>query len=147
MRFAGFVLIALAISDRVTAQGDGAKELKQLDGTWEVTALEVDGKVQPKEKSPKQIVITGDKLTGLGPEMTITVDPAKKPKWIDLIFKKDNKQYPIRSIYEISGDELRICMPLAPRGKGFDNKRPESFDTKGKAVALFKAKRATKKNK
>jgi hypothetical protein len=77
MRFAGFVLIALAISGRATAQGDRAQELKQLEGTWDVIAFEVDGKVQPKEKSPKQIVITGDKLTGLGPEMTISVDPTK----------------------------------------------------------------------
>ena len=145
MRFAGFVLIALAISGRATAQGDRAQELKQLEGMWDVIAFEVDGKVQPKEKSPKQIVITGDKLTGLGPEMTITVDPAKKPKWIDLIFKKTNKPYPIRAIYDVRGDELRICMPLAPRDKVFENKRPDSFDTKGKSVALFKAKRAKKR--
>ena len=146
MRFAGFVLIALAISARAPAQGDRAQELKQLEGTWDVIAFEVDGKVQPKEKSPKQFLISGNKLTGLGPEMTITLDATKKPRWIDLAFKKKDKLYPIRAIYDVSGDELRICMPLAPTGKAFDNNRPGSFETKGKAVALFKTKRAQKKN-
>ena len=147
MRCAGFVLIALAISGRATAQGDRAKELKQLEGTWDVIALEVDGKVQPKEKAPKQIVVKDNKLNGLGPEMTITLDPTKKPKWIELAFKKNNKLYPIRAIYEIKGDELKLCMPLAPKGKVFENKRPENFDTKASPVALFNAKRITKKDK
>jgi len=147
MRCAGFVLIALAISSRAPAQGDRAQELKQLEGTWDVIALEVDGKVQPKEKAPKEILISGNKLTGLGPEMTITLDPTRKPKWIDLAFKKKDKLYPIRAIYEIKGDELKLCMPLAPRGKVFENKRPENFDTKESPVALFKAKRTTKKDK
>ena len=147
MRFAGFVLIALAISARAPAQGDRAQELKQLEGTWDVIAFEVDGKVQPKGKSPTQFLISGNKLTGLGPEMTITLDATKKPKWIDLAFKKKDKLYPIRAIYDVSGDELRICMPLAPTGKAFENKRPENFDTKASPVALFNAKRITKKDK
>lgn len=122
---------------------DAKKELELLQGTWKV-ALEVDGKVQPAEKSPKEIIIAGNKLTGIGPDMTMRLDPTKKPKWVDLTFKKMNKAYPIRAIYEIDGNHLKICIPLAAKGKVFENKRPESFATAGKSVALFTAKRVAK---
>jgi uncharacterized protein (TIGR03067 family) len=147
MRYAAFVFICLCLSAHAAQKGERAQELKQLEGAWDVIALEVDGKVQPKEKAPKEILISGNKLNGLGPEMTITLDPTKKPKWIDLAFKKKDKLYPIRAIYEIKGDELKLCMPLAPRGKVFENKRPENFNSKESPVALFKAKRTTKKDK
>ena len=45
---------------------------------------------------------------------------------------------------ELKGDDFRLCIPLAEKGKAFENKRPEDFDTKGKFVALFKAKRAVR---
>ncbi len=123
---------------------DAKQELKLLQGTWRVLALEVDGKAQPPEKSPKEIIIAGNKVTGIGPEMTMRLDPTKKPKWVDLAFKKMDKVYPIRAIYEIEGNNLKICMPLAAKGKVFENKRPEGFSTAGKGVALFTAKRVAK---
>lgn len=123
---------------------DSKQELKLLECTWHVLAFEVDGKPQPPEKSPKKIIIASNKVTGIGPEMTMTLDPTKKPKWVDLTFKKMDKEYPIRAIYEIEANNLKICMPMAPIGEVFENKRPESFDTAGKGVALFTAKRVAK---
>jgi uncharacterized protein (TIGR03067 family) len=144
MKMVVLPLMALLYFPSAGEQIDSKQELKLLEGTWRVLALEVDGKVQPAEKSPKEIIIAGNKLTGIGPDMTMKLDPTKKPKWVDLAFKKMDKAYPIRAIYEIKGDNLKICMPLAPKGKSFDNKRPGGFDTAGKAVALFIAKRASK---
>jgi uncharacterized protein (TIGR03067 family) len=135
-------LIALVCG---TVQAGPEQELNRLRGSWEVTAIEVDGKPQPKDKLPPGFTITGNKLTGLGPEMAITIDPTKKPKWIDLTFKKGDKSYPIRAIYALEGDAFTICMPLAQVGKVFENRRPESFETKGKFVVLIKAKRKPKK--
>jgi uncharacterized protein (TIGR03067 family) len=144
MRFMVFALTAFAFSTDAAQKADLKRELELLQGTWRVVAVEIDGKSQPREKSPKEIVIAGNKLSGIGPEMTMTLDPTKKPKWMDLTFKKEDKDYPVKAIYEIEGDKLKLCIPLAPVGKMFENKRPESFDTAGKAVALFKAERAAK---
>ena len=125
-------------------QPDTAKELKQLQGTWRIVALEVDGKPQPAEKSPKEIIIAGDKLDGLGPEMILKIDATKKPKWADLTFKKGDKEFPIRAIYELDGDNFKLCFSMAKAGKAFENKRPEGFDTAGKGTALFLAMRMKK---
>lgn len=144
MRLALFSLFVLALSAHAGEKGDAKEDLKKLQGTWKVVALEVDGKAVPKEKSPKEVVIEGKRLTGLGPEMTLTLDPAKKPKWVDLTFKRDGKAYPVRAVYEVSGDELKLCIPLAEKGKLFENKRPTGFETKGKPVMLLKARRAGK---
>src|SRR5262249_39057488 len=142
--FTVFALTAFAFSTDGGQKAGPKQELKLLQGTWRVVAVQIDGKSQPAEKSPKEIVIAGNKLSGIGPEMTTTLDPTKKPKWVDLTFKKEDKDYAVRAIYEIVGDNLKLCIPLAPVGKMFENKRPDSFDTVGKAVALFKAERTEK---
>ena len=142
MRVACGVLLLFALTVGAQEKADPAKELKKLEGTWQVTGMEAFGKPAPEGKAPKQLVISGSKLTGLGPDMDIQIDPAKKPRWIDLTFKKGDKPYPIRAIYDLSGDELRICFSLAEEAKPFENKRPEGFDTKDKPLALLRLKRA-----
>ncbi len=142
MRVALFALSLFTFAVAAGGPGDQKQELNRLQGTWRLVSVEVDGQTLPPEKSPKEIVIAGMKLSGVGPEMTITINAAKKPKWIDLAFKKGEKDYPIRAIYELNGDDFKLCFPLAPVGKTFENERPESFETKGKGVVLFKAKRS-----
>jgi len=106
--------------------------------------MEVFGKPGPAEKTPKQLVFSADKLTGLGPDMEVRLDPNQKPKWIDLTFKKGDKSYPLKAIHDLSGDELRLCIPVAQPGVVFDNIRPDGFDTKDKSVALLRLKRDKK---
>jgi uncharacterized protein (TIGR03067 family) len=142
MRLACCTLLSLSLIAAAQENADPAKELKSLEGTWQVTAMEAFGKPAPADKAPKELVIAGNKLKGLGPDMDIKLDPAKKPRWIDLTFKKGDKSYPIKAIYDLSGDELRLCIPLAPVGAAFENKRLESFDTKDKPQALLRLKRA-----
>ncbi|MCI0455474.1 MAG: TIGR03067 domain-containing protein [Gemmataceae bacterium] len=74
--------------------------------------------------------------------MDVRLDPSQKPKWIDLTFKKGEKSYPLKAIYDLSGDELRLCIPLAQPGVAFENKRPDGFETKDKPLALLRLKRA-----
>jgi uncharacterized protein (TIGR03067 family) len=145
MKPAGVLFLALALPVCSEGKAGSEQELNKLQGTWKVTAIEVDGKPQAKDKAPAEFKIAGNKLTGLGPDMTITLDPTKKPKWIDLTFKKGDKSIPIRAIYALEGDELKLSIPLAPVGKAFKNQRPENFETEGEPVVLFKAKRKSKK--
>ena len=133
--------VAIVVVSPLAAQ-DLAPGLSALQGTWKVTSLEVEGKAAPEGKAPSEFVIAGDQLKGLGPDMKIKVDATKTPKWIDLTFKKNDKDYPLKTIYEVAGDELTLCIPLAQVGKGFENTRPENFG--GKGAAIFKAKRAAK---
>jgi uncharacterized protein (TIGR03067 family) len=146
MRLALLLVVTLGLSAAAQEKVDPKQALKQLQGTWEVTGLEVDGIVQSKDKTPTQIVVTGDKLklASTGPEMTIKLNPAKSPKWIDLTFQKDGMPISVKAIYEVSGENLKLCIPIAEKGKLFENLRPENFETKGKFVALFQAKRPAK---
>jgi uncharacterized protein (TIGR03067 family) len=141
MRLACCTFLTLSLIAAAQENADPAKELKRLEGTWQVTAMEAFGKPAPPDKAPKELVIAGSKLKGLGPDMDIRLDPAKKPKWIDLTFKKGDKSYPLKAIYDLSDNELRLCIPLAPVGGVFENKRPEGFETKDKPLALLRLKR------
>jgi uncharacterized protein (TIGR03067 family) len=135
-----FILLALLTASPVLADDKDAA-LKQLQGTWRVEALEVDGQPQPAGKGPKEIKVAGDKLTGIGPEMTLSLDPTKTPRWADLTFQRDGKEMPLRAIYEVEGDTLRLCFGVARTREQFKNERPTAFGTKGKGTALFTAKR------
>jgi len=139
------MLVVLVFVCAVLAGSDLHTETKKLEGAWNVSKFEVNGMEQAKEESPKQVIISGDSLTGIGPPMRFTLDLSKRPKWIDLVFKKGDKSLSIHGIYDITNDELRLCIPVVERGVLFENKRPENFLTKGKFVALLNAKRVIKK--
>jgi uncharacterized protein (TIGR03067 family) len=140
MRLTTITLLACAF----VARADDKDEVKKLEGTWEVTALEGGGKELPKGKMDK-LTIKDGKMTGFGPEITLSTDATKKPKWLNMTFTRDGKDLTVNAIYELNGEELKICIPLAPaKGSGmvFDNKRPEGFDTKDKAEMLIKTRKA-----
>lgn len=134
------LLVALLLAADAPQDEAVQQELKKLQGTWKVISFEVGGMDQTA-KGPKEILIKDDELQGLAPNVKFRVDPAKKPKTLDLIDKGDAKKiFPL--IYELKGDELRIVIPLVPAGKGEAPKRPDSFETKDKPLALITAKRA-----
>jgi uncharacterized protein (TIGR03067 family) len=119
-----------------------ADELAQMKGTWSVQAMDVSGKPAPPEKRPKQITIENDNFKGLGQDLKIKLDSSQQPKWIDLTFTRDGKDYPIRAIYELKEKQLRIAMPVAQLGKEFTNERPKSFESKPNSyVAIVTLKR------
>jgi hypothetical protein len=66
--------------------------------------------------------------------------PSQKPKSMDWI-KKDGSA--IGGIYELDGDDLKICFPLAPseRKKGDRLNRPAGFDAKENPVMLLTVQR------
>ena len=139
MRLSAIILLACAL----TVRADDKDELKKLEGSWELAGLVGGGKEIPKEKAPNLTIKDGT-MTGFGPEIKLATDATKKPKWLSMTFKRDGMESTINAIYELDGDDLKICMPLAPKkGQGvFENKRPESFDTKDKPEMLIKLKRA-----
>ncbi|HXP63099.1 MAG TPA: TIGR03067 domain-containing protein, partial [Dongiaceae bacterium] len=104
-------------------------DLDLLQGSWRITALEVEGREMPGEMlADGRITIQGDRFTstGMGAEYTgtITLDAFAAPRRLDMHFdagpEKGNTNF---GIYELDGDRWRIC--LATRGAV----RPSRFNS------------------
>jgi uncharacterized protein (TIGR03067 family) len=112
------------------AQEAAKKDLAALQGKWVMVALEVDGKLVPEDKIKDTFLIIKDntyttEVKGKSHETTFTLDPAKKPKAIDMVFTEgDKKDRVLRGIYMIEGDTLKVCRGLQP-----DQERPTEFGT------------------
>jgi uncharacterized protein (TIGR03067 family) len=111
-------------------------DLDVLQGTWSVSALEMDGAEMGAIPPGASITLKGTKFTtsNMGADYTgeLALDDAAKPKAFDLKFKtgpeKGNTSY---GIYELDGDQWKMCLTL--RG----GKRPAKFTTKaGSGLAL-----------
>lgn len=108
------------------------KDRKQIEGTWRIVALEVDGNKAKEEDARKLTVVNGsdgtwslrseDKEIGKG---TSTIDPTKKPKSIDFSpTDGEGKEDHFLGIYEIGENTRKLC--FAPAGKD----RPTEFSSK-----------------
>lgn len=112
-------------------------DLKKLQGTWNIVALETDGHAMADAASMgAKIVIDGDRFSSVSMgavyKGVVRLDAAQKPKAFDLEFtegpEKGNTNY---GIYELDGDIWKIC--LNTLGKG----RPKKFGTAaGSGLAL-----------
>jgi RNA polymerase sigma factor (sigma-70 family) len=97
-----------------TAKGKADREM--IQGTWKVSSHLKNGKQtdgNDDNLEVKQIVFEGDKLTtDSGIVAECKLDPKQNPKHIDVIAKEGpvpDKGKVAPGIYEIKGDELRIC--------------------------------------
>lgn len=123
---AGLLVAADAKDDEIK------KEMAKLEGSWKVVALEKSGKPAPDEvlKEAPRITFKGDrinlKFSGKDKEQesTYKLDPSKKPKEIDIVEKRGDRNEPSKSIYLLDGDDLKICMARP----GLE--RPTEFATK-----------------
>lgn len=107
------------------------KELASIQGTWKGVKGESQGKpLQDESVKTLELIFKGDKYTFNidGQEMeqgTITLDPAKKPKMIDIkITKGADKGKMQYGLYEVKGNRFTIC--FAPPEK----ERPKELTTK-----------------
>jgi uncharacterized protein (TIGR03067 family) len=120
----------------------GGKDKKALQGTW--TGSKGDKKAQLTFEGNKFML----ELGGKSASGTFTIDPAKKPKQIDMTVTKgsdeDTKKYEgktSKGIYELEGDKLKW---LAAEPGAED--RPEAFPNdpakvKGLYLILERAKK------
>lgn len=103
-------------------------ELQQLQGTWNIISLEVDGDSLPAGDG--RIVILKDSFEslGMGPvyKGKLSLDTAQKPWAIDMKFTAGPEQGNVnRGIFEFKGDSWRLCLQMT----GGD--RPAKFSTRG----------------
>jgi uncharacterized protein (TIGR03067 family) len=135
--FVGGTLLLAACQEQ---RSDADKE--RLQGTWQVTALVEGGKAVPPESLKEtRMTIKGNQFTFKGDQSyrgAFTLEPGKKPKWIDTTFMDEDSKEAGRAlgIYELTGDQLKITW----RHKGKD--RPADFVSKDEGVRSIVLKRA-----
>lgn len=130
LRLLAVLAAGLLVAADEKGQTDAAKkDLKAIEGTWKAVKGEEGGKALAAEIKNYELVIQGDKYTlrVAGEEReqgTLKLDPAKKPKAMDLkITKGDDQGKDQYAIYEVEGDRFTIC--FSPPGKD----RPKQMKT------------------
>ena len=88
----------------------------RLQGTWRVTALEMDAqKMAGAMLNGARVVVKGDRFQSLGMgetyEGVLTLDETARPKAFDLKFTAGPEKGNInRGIYELDGDDWKLCL-------------------------------------
>jgi len=112
----------------VALADDSKKDESSIDGAWVASSAELGGKKLPKTAAEK-ITLTLKKgtyevLAESADRGTVTYDDSAKPKEMDIKgVEGPNKGKTFLAIYELSGDELKICYDLSGES------RPSEFKT------------------
>jgi uncharacterized protein (TIGR03067 family) len=104
-------LLALAGASRA---GSPRSDRDRLQGSWVVVSGEAKGKAAPEDAlKDLRLVIEGDKITsrtgdGKTLELTYKLDPAKKPRAIDLT--NPERKETVQGIYQLAGETLKLAL-------------------------------------
>jgi uncharacterized protein (TIGR03067 family) len=124
------VCLLFAASLAAVALGGVASDNEKMNGTWKPVSAELAGtQWEQKVLDSMKLIVKDDKYTveigDLRDEGTVERDPNKSPKTMDIKGTKGpNEGKTFLVIYELKGDELRVCYDLS--GKA----RPTEFATK-----------------
>ena len=120
MRSFGLITLAgvfLVGTNSLSREPAGDKD--RIQGTWKIVSFDLI----PLEKLPStKVAITADKFEGLGLVLKYKIDPAKKPKTIDLEGKEGGRDIKAPGIYVLDGDELKLYWGADPKSP-----RPTEF--------------------
>lgn len=129
MRYSLFSLLIVGLLLTATASADDAKDAairkdrKRIQGTWQITALTINGNKAKDEDAKKITVVNGDdgtwSIRSENKEIskgTSTFDPTKKPKTIDFTpTDGGGKGDQFLGIYQLGKNARKLC--FAPAGK------------------------------
>ncbi len=121
----------------IGCKGKSAKADQDLiQGTWEMFTVEAKGQLAfnlADAKDKPRWVFADDKvniISGFGDnQSTFTLNTKASPKQIDLFGPHDNNKV---GIYELNGDELKVCQVSADNGAT----RPTEFNSKDRGVLM-----------
>jgi uncharacterized protein (TIGR03067 family) len=138
----GFVVLAV-VCGAVLADERTDAEVKELEGVWNLEAVEIKGKKldAPKGKGGSIVFAKDMKVIMKEPNKPdkqgrYKIEVGTNPKQLDLIELKDGKdEEVIQVIYEIEDDTLRMGFSA----DGLKGKRPTEF--KGERVGIMHFKR------
>jgi uncharacterized protein (TIGR03067 family) len=131
-------------SFRAPRPKDADKKLAELDGTWMIVKMEIEGRSLLEKGEKWKMIIKDGKVTtdakGAPKEtvdLTKHLEPAKKPKTITYPYEGKITFY---GIYEVKGGELRVCGDAVDTAteKKPEARRPKKFDSKQGLLLVFK---------
>jgi uncharacterized protein (TIGR03067 family) len=130
------LLSALACVVLVTGSATGradekpAKAPADLQGSWKLKSIEIDGKdIDPIGGGQPRWTIRDDKISYGGEEIIrFTADPSTTPRVVDLKFRDPEGVY--EGIYVVEKDVLKVCLNKKTEGV---KDRPGVFSTKDQA--------------
>lgn len=116
-------------------------EVKSLQGTWQVTKwINPDGKAAPDDEvKGMSFEFKKDRVRMRSESLKFTLNPSKKPKWIDFDFDAAgiDTGVEMKGIYKLEGDALTICV-ISGATSGQPAERPTEFKAnKQKHHTLF----------
>jgi uncharacterized protein (TIGR03067 family) len=123
----------------------GKKELEKLKGVWTTESIEYNGKQHEKLAKQLRFVFKGNAATVEGnnqvrkeyAKFTFKLDPGATPKLFDLTVAAGvQKDAVMEGIYELKGDQLRICLKVLGQDRPTEFASPE-----GASIALLVLKR------
>jgi uncharacterized protein (TIGR03067 family) len=127
-----------------TADDAAKKDLDKLQGFWESVEAHHDGRDIGADIKLK-LKFKGDEVSIDGTEeiikdysrFKIKLDPSTMPKSVDLkVTAGDQKDTALEGIYELKGDELKICVKIGAK------ERPAKFESPdGSSIAYLVLKR------
>ncbi len=142
-------------SGSTTVETPSPSDREQLEGSWKVVAIELQGRSQPIVPGmPDAIEVTDGVFTALSAEreigpfaqLSMIINSASSPKELDLARKSNvtDRLESLPCIYSLSGDSWKIAMPMLPAGKAPSDPlpRPESLDSSTGPFMVMIAERA-----
>jgi uncharacterized protein (TIGR03067 family) len=124
----------LLCSAAIAADAPKADDPKAIEGTWVVVSMKSRGEAE-KMEGTMTLTFAGDKVTLKHEDRTkegkVRIDATTNPKQLD-ITPDDKDDAPMKGIYELTGDSLKICTVEEK-----DGQRPASFDSKVEKKAVL----------
>ena len=153
MKLHAFIVLTagLALAGRSAGEDIIRKDQEKLQGTWSLVSVEINGKALPREaiQGAELVVKRGKYAFTLGDtqlEITYKLDPAKKPKTIDITFNNGPQQgKTFRGIYALEKDKFKVCRAVEP-----EKERPTEFATRadsGLMLVVYKREKSAEKGK
>ena len=127
--------LASAVAPAVSRPDDPpTKAPAELQGTWKLVSLEVDGKDrEPLGGGSPRWVVKDNRISYGGEEIAkFTADASTSPRVIDLKFRDPERAY--EGVYTVEKDTLKVC--INKNADGAKN-RPDKFATKDQADWLL----------
>jgi uncharacterized protein (TIGR03067 family) len=114
-------------------QAERQKKLAELEGTWTIAKMEIEGKSLLEKDEKWQLIIKEGRLTSKGKgdqkesiDLSKFLDSSKKPNTITYPYEGQLVFY---GIYEVKGDELYVCGDGVDTAqeKNPEGRRPKQF--------------------
>lgn len=145
------LLVCLGLPCGLAGQEEDAKKDQEaMQGTWTFVQLVHDGYANAEQQiKDVKMVIKGEKITWIIPnhpdgkevhqDYSYKLNPQNKPNHIDVMrLDGEFKGKTVPGIYELKGDDLKICLPNNSKAA-----RPTEFTSaSGSKLMLFVLKKA-----